>query len=214
MDGSLVMTDAGLTLRCDGLELRGDFTRLLPRLRPNRVGRELLVRAARVKASAPDGEPPHAVDATAGLGEDAMLLAAAGFCVRMYERDATIAALLRDALLRARDVDELAPLVARMELVEGNSVLALPELAGWPDVVLLDPMFPARHKSAAIKKKLQVLQRLERPCEDEAALVEAALAARPRKVVIKRPAKGPCLAGVKPSYSLRGKAIRYDCLVP
>jgi len=36
----------------------------------------------------------------------------------------------------------------------------------------------------------------------------------PRKVVIKRPVKGPLLAGVKPSYQLAGKAVRYDVLVP
>ena len=33
-------------------------------------------------------------------------------------------------------------------------------------------------------------------------------------MVIKRPAKGPYLAGIKPSYSIDGKAVRYDCIVP
>ena len=46
----------------------------------------------------------------------------------------------------------------------------------------------------------------------EAELLDAALAARPRKVVIKRPPKGPYLAGKKPSYSLTGKAVRYDVI--
>ena len=87
------------------------------------------------------------------------------------------------------------------------------ELAA-PDVVYLDPMFPERTKSAAVKKKFQLLHHLEQPCADEETLVEAALAARPRKVVIKRPVKGPLLAGVKPSYQLAGKAVRYDVLVP
>ena len=35
-----------------------------------------------------------------------------------------------------------------------------------------------------------------------------------RKVVVKRPVKGPHLAGVKPSYAIAGKAVRYDCIVP
>jgi len=43
--------------------------------------------------------------------------------------------------------------------------------------------------------------------------VQAALAARPRKLVIKRPRKGPPLAGISPSYSLTGKAIRFDCML-
>ena len=206
---SLVMREEGLTLVGEGLELRGDFTRMLPRLKKGRLSKELLVRAARVKGVA----EPMAVDATAGLGEDSLLLAAAGFSVTMFERDATIAALLRDALARAAQIDELAGIVDRMRLVEGDSVCGLRELSVRPHVVFLDPMFPARHKSAAVKKKLQLIQAIERPCDNEAELVEAALAAGPRKAVIKRPAKGPYLAGIKPSYSLAGKAVRYDVLV-
>ena len=192
------------------MTLRADFARLLPRLRPDRLGRELLVRAARVRGV----EAPTAVDATAGLGEDSLLLAAAGFTVTMFERDPVIAALLRDALERASNDPRLAGVVARMELVEGDSVAGLRELGFLPDVVFLDPMFPGRTKSAAVKKKFQLLHHLERPCEDEEGLLSAALAARPRKIVIKRPPKGPWLSGVKPSHSVAGKAVRYDVIAP
>ena len=200
----------GLALVGDGMVLRADFVRLLPRLRPDRLGRELLVRAARVRGV----EAPSAVDATAGLGEDALLLSAAGFVVTMFEKDPVIAALLRDALERAARVPELAPVAERMTLVEGDSVAGLRCLGFSPDVVFLDPMFPERTKSAAVKKKFQLLHHLERPCDNEEELVEAALAARPRKVVIKRPPKGPLLAGARPSYQVSGKAVRYDVLVP
>lgn len=141
------------------------------------------------------------------------LLAAAGFSVRLYEYDPVIAALLRDTLRRAAELPELAEIVGRMQLFEEDSLTALPQLPAAPDVILLDPMFPERQKSALIKKKFQLLQKLERPCGDETALVNAAITAHPRKVVIKRPLKGPYLANRKPSYSLNGKAIRYDCLV-
>ncbi len=200
----------GLALVGEGMVLRADFSRLLPRLRSDRLSRELLVRAARVRGV----EAPTAVDATAGLGEDSLLLAAAGFSVRLYEKDQVIAALLRDALERASALPELADVVARMELLEEDSVEALPHLGFSPDVVLLDPMFPERTKSAAVKKKFQLLHHLERPCENEGELLDAALAARPRKIVIKRPPKGPVLAGVKPSYQVTGKAVRYDVIVP
>ena len=200
----------GLALVGDGMVLRADFVRLLPRLRPDRLGRELLVRAARVRGV----EAPSAVDATAGLGEDALLLAAAGFTVTMFEKDPVIASLLRDALERAARVPELAPVAERMTLVEGDSVAGLRCLGFSPDVVFLDPMFPERTKSAAVKKKFQLLHHLERPCDNEEELAEAALAARPRKVVIKRPPKGPLLAGARPSYQVSGKAVRYDVLVP
>ena len=101
-----------------------------------------------------------------------------------------------------------------MTLVADDSIAGLATLPEPPDVVYLDPMFPARTKSAAVKKKFQLLHHLEQPCEEEETLVAAALAAQPRKVVIKRPAKGALLAGMKPSYSVAGKAVRYDVLVP
>ena len=206
----LVETSKGLALVGGGMELLPDLTRMLPRLSQGKLQRELLVRAARVRGV----EEPTAVDATAGLGEDALLLAAAGFSVTLFERDKTIAALLADSLERAAADERLAGIVARMTLVAGDSIAALHAMETAPDVVLLDPMFPDRGKSASAKKKLQLIQMLERPCEDEEALLEAALAAHPRKVVIKRPLKGPELAGAKPSYSLAGKAVRYDVIVP
>ena len=210
----LVRRTEGLTLvGHDGLELRGDFARLLPRLRPSALRGELLVRAARVK-----GVPsPRVVDATAGLGEDSFLLAAAGFTVTLYERDAVIAALLSDALERAQRDEDLCEIARRMTLVEGDGEAALramkasPETS--PDVVYLDPMFPERRKSAAVKKKLQLMQLLEQPCVDEREFLDAAFEASPRKIVVKRPAKGPHLANVKPSYALAGKAVRFDVYV-
>ena len=157
------------------MELRGEYARMLPRLRPDRLAHELLVRAAKVK---PAGDRPlRAVDATAGLGEDALLLAAAGFSVRLFERNAVIAALLRDAMERASLIPELAETVSRMRVSEADSVDALRSLDFEPDVVLLDPMFPQKGKDAAAKKKLQMLQQLECPCDDEEALFEATIAA-------------------------------------
>lgn len=210
----LVRTGEGLALSGDGMVLRGDFSRMLPRLRKQNLSHELVVRAARIRGVA--AEQLRAIDATAGLGEDALLLAAAGFSVTMYERDPVMAALLEDALARAARDSRLADVVSRMELRKKDSIPELLRLAtsseDAPDIVLLDPMFPERKKSAAVKKKLQLIQRLEAPCSDEAELLDAAIAAGPRKVLIKRPAKGPWLAGRKPSYSLSGKAIRYDVI--
>ena len=206
-------TEAGLTLTDGALELCADFAHLLPRIKQGALQRELLVKAAKLKGVA----DPVAIDATAGLGEDSFLLAAAGFHVHLYECNPVIAALLRDALDRAAKDSILAPIAARMEAKEGDSLQALAEAAAVgasPDLVYLDPMFPGRTKSAAVKKKFQLLHHLERPCADERAMLDAALAAFPRKIVIKRPVKGPHLADVKPSHSIAGKAVRYDVLVP
>ena len=215
----LTRTPEGLTLTDGTMELRADFARMLPRLKQGRLQQELLVKAARAKGV----ERPWAIDATAGFGEDSLLLAAAGFTVDLYEQDCVIAALLQDALDRAKDDLALADAVARMRLHAGeDSIAGLRQTAvlvdqgelAAPDVVYLDPMFPERTKSAAVKKKFQLLHHLEQPCADEQTLVEAAVAVHPCKVVIKRPVKGPLLAGVKPSYQLSGKAVRYDVLVP
>ena len=200
----------GLGLAQADMVLRGDFAQLMPRLRADRLGRELLVRAARVRGV----DAPVAVDATAGLGEDSLLLAAAGFSVTLFERDPAIAALLADALRRAANEPQLRDIVSRMRLVEGDAVEGLVRLDAQPDVVYLDPMFPAKRKDAATKKKLQVFQLLERPCDNEEELLAAACAAHPRKVVVKRPLKGPYLAGAKPSSSISGKVVRYDIYVP
>ena len=142
-----------------------------------------------------------------------MILAAAGFEVYLFEYDPVIAALLKDALDRAMEIPELKEAAGRMHFTEGNSIDNMSKLEIAPDVVLLDPMFPARQKSALVKRKFQLLQKLEKPCSDENELLEAALNVKPGRIVIKRPLKGPFLGGMKPSYSLTGKAIRYDCIV-
>lgn len=209
-DYFLQTDENGLALIENGHELRGDFARLLPRLFPNNLNRELLVRASRLKGVP---GPLTAVDATAGLGEDAFLLAGAGFHVHLYERNPAIADLLSDALRRGAEDPRLAPVIGRMEFHEEDSIAALSQLPFAPDIVILDPMFPERRKSGLIKKKFQLLHHLESPCSEEKAMLDAAISCGPRKIVIKRPLKGPYLAGAAPSYSLKGKSIRYDCIV-
>jgi len=208
----LIQKPEGLTLVSGELSLRGDFSAMKDRLKPNNLNGEMLVRAARVKSPL-NGDTPVAVDATAGLGEDSFLLAAAGFKVYLFEKNPTIAALLKDALERARKDSSVAEIAARMTFMEGDSIEGMTVLSERPDVIYLDPMFPERKKSGLIKKKFQLLQLLERPCDDENGLLSAAIAVSPAKIVIKRPAKAPALGGIKPSYTISGNSIRYDCIV-
>ena len=237
-DVFLRFSAVGLSLEGGGQHIMGDFAKLRHRIRPNELRRELLVRAAGIRSGIDqDDDRPVVLDATAGMGEDAFLLAAAGAEVCLCESDPVIAALLRDTLRRAAKDPELAETARRMHLYEGDSIGRMERIAarkaggapGWggdagcdapedeaeplPDVIYLDPMFPERTKSALVKKKFQILHMLEAPCSDEDALLSAAIAARPGRVVIKRPIKGPVLAGRKPDYSLRGKAVRYDCIL-
>jgi 16S rRNA (guanine1516-N2)-methyltransferase len=186
-----------------------DFTGPTARRRSHHPHRELLVQAAKVRKTA----QPLLIDATAGLGRDGFLLAAAGFRVRMVECNPVVAALLEDGLNRARRIVELAGLVERIHLFAGDALEYLPGLTEQPDVIYLDPMFPERTKSAKVKQELRLLQLLNQKTASPEHLLQAALALQPKKVVVKRPLKGPHLLAMLPSYALRGKAVRFDVYV-
>ena len=196
----------GVSLTGYGLSYQGDFENMLHRVTNGRLQHEMLVRAAKS-----DKPGRKAIDATAGMGEDAFLLAAQGYEVTLFEQNPVIAVLLKDALRRAKKHPVLKDIASRMNLVQDNSVEGMSKLLDPVDVIYLDPMFPARQKSSLINKKLQLIQKLEPPCSEETDLFDAAISASPSKIIVKRPLKSEFLAGRKPSYTLNGKAIRYDC---
>lgn len=202
-----VLFDAkGVSLTGYGLTYQGDFEGMLHRVSDGRLAHEMLVRAAKTTETDLKG-----IDATAGMGEDAFLLAAYGYDMTLYEQNPVVAVLLKDALRRAKKHPQLKEIAGRMKLVEGNSVEELKTRVDAVDLIYLDPMFPGRQKSGLINKKLQLIQKLEPPCSDEVELFETAIGANPSKIIVKRPLKSPFLAGKNPTYELKGKAIRYDC---
>lgn len=208
-DLKLERIDGRLSLVKQDTVFYGDYTKLKKRLTHANLTHEMPVKACRIKNKQ---MPVSVLDATAGLGEDALLLAAFGFNVSLYERDETIYKLLSDTIERAKEDADLLKAVSRMTLFYEDSIKAMRELKEKPDVVYLDPMFPIRTKSGLVKKKFQLIHELEKPCEDEKELLEAALSAALVRVVIKRPLKGEYLAGFKPDYSIEGSTIRYDCI--
>ncbi|WP_455230961.1 class I SAM-dependent methyltransferase [Geopseudomonas aromaticivorans] len=157
------------------------------------------------------GVRPRVLDATAGLGRDAFVLASLGCEVSLIERQPLIAALLEDGLARATRDPEVAAIVAHMQLLTGNAVALMGAWQGEPpQVIYLDPMFPHRDKSALVKKEMRLFRPLVGDDLDAPALLEAALALASHRVVVKRPRKAPCIDGAKPSYQLEGKSSRYD----
>ncbi len=157
------------------------------------------------------GVRPHVLDATAGLGRDAFVLAQIGCTVRLIERHPVVAALLADALERAARDPEVGAIVARMPLAAGD---AIPLLSAWteavPEVIYLDPMFPEREKSAQVKKEMRFFKLLVGGDDDAPELLGAALALASHRVVVKRPRKAPPIAGEKVSFVLEGKSSRFD----
>ncbi len=203
---TVVFDNTGLSLRGYGLSYQGDFEAMIRRVSDGRLSHEMLAKAVKSKETS-----LRAIDATAGMGEDAFIIAAYGYEVTLCEQNPVIAALLKDAIRRAKKNPAAKDIVGRMHVYEGDSIELLSKCELPPDVIYLDPMFPARQKSGLINKKLQLIQKLEPPCAGEEELFCAAIAAGPKKIVVKRPLKSPNLAGKRPNYVLSGKAIRYDC---
>ncbi|EGH96402.1 MULTISPECIES: class I SAM-dependent methyltransferase [Pseudomonas syringae group] len=157
------------------------------------------------------GIRPSVLDATAGLGKDAFVLASLGCEMSLIERQPIIAALLEDGLARGRGDRDIGPIIARMRLLTGNSIEII---RSWveepPQVIYLDPMFPHREKTALVKKEMRLFRPLVGDDMDAPALLAAALALATHRVVVKRPRKAPCIDGPKPGYALDGKSSRYD----
>jgi len=157
-----------------------------------------------------NGVVPEVLDASAGLGRDAFVLASLGCKLMLLERSPVIAELLSCALEEARDtaIDEI---IARMQLTQVNSSewLEQQEFA-VADVIYLDPMYPHREKSSLVKKEMRLFQVLVGEDFDDAELLSAALKKARYRVVVKRPRKGLAIEGATPSYQLTGKSCRYD----
>jgi 16S rRNA (guanine1516-N2)-methyltransferase len=165
-----------------------------------------LVRAAGIRKD----RLPSIVDATAGLGRDAFLLASAGATITLIERSAEVHGLLQDALARAAaESPELAEVIARMRLIHADAKDKLPELR--PDVVIIDPMHPPRRNTALVKQEMRQLSAIVGADEDADELMRIALAAARERVVLKWPLRAkPLLATPKPSHQFAGKTVRYE----
>lgn len=153
------------------------------------------------------------LDATAGLGRDAFVLASLGATVTLNERHPAVAALLHDGLRRA----EIDPLLAdwlpqRMTLLFGSAAIALQQHEKV-DVVYLDPMFPVREKSALVKKEMRAFHDVVGEDADADSLLQPALQLATRRVVVKRPGYAGFLDDHAPTMSVSGKNNRFDVYV-
>lgn len=152
------------------------------------------------------------IDATAGLGRDAFVLATLGARVTMIEASPWVHALLEDGLARARRCASTQAAATRMSLVLGDAIpfLAATTPDARPDVVYMDPMFAERGRRGQVKKDLQILRRLLPAEPDPAPMLRTALAIATERVVVKRPSRAPTVFGPPRSHSIDGNTTRFD----
>ena len=158
---------------------------------------------------------PTVFDATAGLGRDAFVLADLGCQITLCEQLAPVAHLLAEAVSIAKlsTVQKVQMAAERMTVTCADSTGL--DASGY-DVIYLDPMFPERSKTAAVKKDLATLQALRHDSDqdtDATALLTWAKQQSVSRIVVKRPVKADVVGKVKPSHSIVGKTVRYDVFV-
>ena len=210
-DFLLAYLDCRLTLQSLGSNSPGqicvDFsdTKLLYRAK-SAIKSQNIAKAVGVKGD----RRPTVLDATAGLGKDAYLLASLGCAVSMLERSPLVHALLSDGLSREGEYNgETRAVLARMHLRHGDFLAMQPSSEAF-DVVYLDPMFPQRRKSAKVKRDMAMLQNLLGHQEDGEELLAHARKFARRRVVVKRAKLSPQLGSVKPDIEFKGSSSRYD----
>lgn len=181
--------------------------RMAYRRKYGHAGGEAISRAVGIKK----GHRPTVVDATAGFGRDAFVLATLGCRVHMIERSAIMVTLLQDGMRRAEADEKLAGMMKeKLSLTCGDSCRELSCLSFEPEVIYLDPMFPHKTKPALVKKEMRVLQEIVGPNNDAEELLTLALTIATQRVVVKRPAYAGYLAGIKPQTSIKTKKHRFD----
>lgn len=156
------------------------------------------------------GINPKVVDATAGLGRDAFLLASLGAQVTLIERSEKMHELLEAGMVRAAEENEmLAEIMSRMTLLFGDAKTLLPQLK--PEIILIDPMHPPRKNSALVKKEMRLIREIVGTDEDSIELMQVALDNASKRVVLKWPQKADFMMGIRPpSHQIKGKSTRYD----
>ena len=154
------------------------------------------------------------IDATGGLGCDAFILLTLGANLRVCERYAPIAALLDDAVERAKFDPRLRhQFEHHFQLIKSDAIEYLAQLTTKekPDIVYLDPMYPSLEKTAASKKEMRTLRLIAGDDTDAEILFLTAIKAATQRVVVKRAKSAPSIsAAIKPHHTLIGKSTRFD----
>lgn len=168
--------------------------------------REILLQAINLKIGA--DELLEALDLTAGLGRDSILMALAGFRVTMLENNPYLA-----IILNYLSIDFHAQLKLTVQYISNDQYLQTSKQKYH--VIYFDPMF-ADGKNALAKKDMQLIDLMIKLVDNSEAVsneevFNLARAHCLNKLVIKRDNKQQCLIPKPdPTYTKSGKTIRFD----
>ena len=213
-----------LSLLVDGLSVAPEWDKLQRRVVSAGRKSELLLQAAKITADS------QVIDATAGFGQDSLILASSGAQVIMLEQQPIMALLLlaeqqRMSLqpnwqklmsrLTIVNTDALAFFNSKLTTIDSNSI----------DVIYLDPMFPEDSyqdrktgKGAKVNKQMQALHQLAAPptIAQEQQLLQRAQhliknnEQQSGRVIVKRPVQAPLFADQAATESWHNAALRFD----
>ena len=177
-------------------------------MRAKSVQRETLIQAANIKVN--QENQIKALDLTAGLGRDSILMSLYGYQVTMVESNPYLAVILK---FLTTTFSNRLPL---LQLVYMDNLNFLKANLDRYDIVYLDPMFQDG-KQALAKKDMQIIDQCQlmiseqqEPRSNDELFAQAKKSCS-NKLIIKRDNKQACLvASPKPTYSKLGKTIRFD----
>ena len=213
-----------LSLLVDGLSVAPEWDKLQRRVVSAGRKSELLLQAAKITADS------QVIDATAGFGQDSLILASSGAQVIMLEQQPIMALLLLAEQQRMSQEPNWQKLMSRLTIVNTdalaffNSKLTTID-SNSIDVIYLDPMFPEDSyqdrktgKGAKVNKQMQALHQLAAPptiAQEQQLLQSAQHLIKNNKqqsgrVIVKRPVQAPLFANQAATESWHNAALRFD----
>ena len=150
------------------------------------------------------------IDATAGLGYDAFILASLGAKVTLIERSEKMYEILKNGINEGVSFGgEIENIINRMDLLFGDSKDILPKLSA--EVIMIDTMYKDKKKTALVKNNMRLVREIVGPDSDYVELLKVALNCAKNRVVLKQPRYADPIKEIrKCSHQILGKTIRYD----
>lgn len=205
-------------IRPDGVSLCIDYRKGKPGYRAAQTNRaqQPLARALGIaKLSETERNQWHIVDGTAGAGADGWQLAAAGANVTLVEQHPVLFTMLQHAVQAALIHGPSHSIARRVGVVSNTIENALANDQGFKfgqaNALYLDPMYPPRRSTAAVKKPMQFIQALVGSGPDPVTMLERCLGALDKpelqRVVVKRPSEAEALISAS---VWRGQLVSVD----